>query len=64
MSRSTVEALSELYSPFSKGGNFPFIAAIASGLFPKKANLGHPNNNGPDGKIEIKASYLLIFTPS
>jgi len=35
MSRSSVDALSELCSPFLKGGNSAFIAAIVSGLFPK-----------------------------
>jgi len=35
MTRSMVEALSKLCSPFLKGGNFAFIAAIASGLFPQ-----------------------------
>ena len=35
MTRSLVEALLELCSPFLKGGNFVFIAAIASGLFPQ-----------------------------
>jgi len=33
MSRSRVDALSELCSPFLKGGNSVFIAAIVSGLF-------------------------------
>ena len=33
MSWSRVDTLSELYSPFLKGGNSAFIAAIASGLF-------------------------------
>ena len=35
MSRSRVYALSELCLPFLQGGNSAFIAAIASGLFPK-----------------------------
>jgi len=35
MTRSMVDALSELCSPFVKGGNSEFIAAIASGLFPE-----------------------------
>ena len=48
MSRSSVDALSELCSPFLKGGNFAFIAAIASGLFPR-TNIGHSNNYGPNG---------------
>ena len=48
MSRSSVDALSELCSPFLKGGNSAFIAAIASGLFPK-TNIGHSNNYGPNG---------------
>jgi len=33
MSRSRADALSELCSPFLKGGSSVFIAAIASGLF-------------------------------
>jgi len=51
MSRSRVEALSELCSSFLKGGNSAFIAAIASDLFPKKENISHSNNydtNGPN----------------
>ena len=35
MTRSMINALSELYSPFLKGGDSVFIAAIASGLFPQ-----------------------------
>ena len=35
MTRSTVDALSELCFPFLKGGNSAFIAAIASVLFPQ-----------------------------
>jgi len=35
MTRSTVDAVLELCSPFLKGGNSEFIAAIASGLFPQ-----------------------------
>jgi len=35
MPRSSVDTLSELCSPFLKGGNSTFIPAIASGLFPK-----------------------------
>jgi len=35
MTRSMVDALSGLCSPFLKGGNSAFIAAIASGLFPQ-----------------------------
>ena len=35
MTGSMVDALSELCSPFLKGGNSAFIAAIASGLFPQ-----------------------------
>jgi len=37
--RSTVNALLELCSPFLKGSNSAFIAAMASGLFPKKRIL-------------------------
>ena len=33
MTRSSVDALLELCSPFLKGGNSAFITAIASGLF-------------------------------
>jgi len=33
MTRSVVDALSDLCSPYLKGGNSSFIAAIASGLF-------------------------------
>ena len=33
MTRSMVNAFSELCSPFFKGGNSAFITAIASGLF-------------------------------
>jgi len=36
MSRSKVETLLELCAPFLKESNSAFIAAIASGLFPKK----------------------------
>ena len=35
MTRSMVDALSDLCSPFVKGGNFAFITAIASSLFPQ-----------------------------
>jgi len=35
MTRSIVDALSELCSPFLKGSNSVFSAAIASGLFPQ-----------------------------
>ena len=35
MTWSTVDALSELYSPFLKGGHSTFIAAIANGLLPQ-----------------------------
>ena len=35
MTRSIEDALSELRSPFLKGGNSAFIAAIAGGLFPQ-----------------------------
>jgi len=35
MTRSMVDALSELCSSFLKGGNSTFSAAIASGLFPQ-----------------------------
>ena len=35
MTRSMVDTLSELCSPFLKGGNSTFIAVIASGLFPQ-----------------------------
>jgi len=35
MSQSSVDILLELHSPFLKGGNSAFIAAIVSGLFPK-----------------------------
>jgi len=35
MSRSSVDALLELCSPFLNGGNSAFIVAIASGLFPQ-----------------------------
>ena len=35
MTRSIVDALSELCSTFLKGGNSAFIAAIASGLCPQ-----------------------------
>jgi len=36
MSRSNVDTLSELWSPFIKGGNSAFIPATASGLLKKK----------------------------
>jgi len=39
MSRPRVDILSEPCSPFLKGGNSAFIAAIASGLFPKSGYL-------------------------
>jgi len=48
LSRSMVAALSELCSLFLKGGNYTFIAAKASGLFPQ-TNIGHLNNYGPNG---------------
>jgi len=35
MTRSIVDILSELCSPFLKGGNSAFITAIASSLFPQ-----------------------------
>ena len=35
MTRSIVDILSKLCVPFLKEGNFSFIAAIASGLFPQ-----------------------------
>ena len=35
MTRSNVDVISELCTPFLKGGNSIFIAAIASGLFPQ-----------------------------
>jgi len=35
MTRPMVDALPEFCSPFLKGGNPAFIAAIASGLFPQ-----------------------------
>ena len=44
---SSLETLSELCSPFFKGGNSAFIATIVSGLFPK-TNSGHSNNYGPN----------------
>jgi len=47
MTWSLVDALSELCSPFLKGGNFTFIAVIASGLF-HKTNIGHSNSYGPN----------------
>jgi len=48
VTRPMVDALSELCSPFLKGGNTAFIAAIASGLFPQNKNIGHWNNYGPN----------------
>ena len=45
--RWRVDKLLELCSPFLTGGNFAFIAAIASSLFPKNANINHSNNYGP-----------------
>ena len=47
VTRSTVDALSELFSPFLKGGNSAF-SAIASGLL-RKPNIGHSNNYGSNG---------------
>ena len=35
VTRSMVDALSELCSPFLKGGNSVFIVAIVSSLFPQ-----------------------------
>jgi len=49
MSRSRVDTLSELCFPFLKGGNSAFIAAIASGFFLEKTNIGH--SNGPNRKL-------------
>jgi len=34
------DPLSELYSPFLKGGNSALLAAIASGIFHKQINIG------------------------
>jgi len=48
MTWSIVDVLSELHSPFLKGGNSAFLTAIASGLF-HKPNIGHSNNYGPNG---------------
>ena len=45
MTRSIVYALSELCSPFLKGGNSAFSAAIAIVFF-HKPNIGHSNNYG------------------
>jgi len=47
MTRSMVDAPSELCFPFLKSGNSAFIAAIASGLFPQ-TNIGHSNNYRPN----------------
>jgi len=47
MTRSMVDALSELCSPFVKVGNFAFIAAIASGHIPQ-------NEYGSIAQIKIK----------
>jgi len=47
MTQSMVDPLSELCSPFLKGGNSAFIAAITSGLF-HKTNIGHSNDYGPN----------------
>ena len=38
LSRSNVDALSELYFPFLKGGDSVFIPAVASGLFLRNSN--------------------------
>ena len=47
--RSMVDALLELCSPFLKGDNSAFIAAIASGIFFLKTNICDSNNYGPNG---------------
>ena len=39
MTRSIADALSELCTPFLKGGNSAFLAAIASGLFPQTESV-------------------------
>jgi len=54
MTRSMVNALSELCSPFLKGDNSAFIAEIASGLFPK------PNVSSriTTAQIEIKLDLI------
>ena len=53
MTRSMIDALSELRSPFSKGGSSAFIAAIARDLF-HKLNIGPSNNYGPNGRHRNK----------
>ena len=47
ITRSMLDALSKLCSPFLEGGNSAFIAAIVSGLF-HKPNIGHSNNYSPN----------------
>jgi len=49
MSRSIVDALSELCCPFVKGCNSAFIAAIANGLVPKNEYRSF-GLNGPNRK--------------
>jgi len=58
-SRSSVDPLSELSSPFLKGANSALIVAIASGLFPK-TNIGHSNNYGPNGPIRKKMGLVTL----
>jgi len=41
MTLSIVDTLSELCSPFLKGGNSAFIAVIASNLFPQTEYRSH-----------------------
>jgi len=51
MTRSMVDALSELCSPFLKRGKSAFIAAIASGLFPQTE---YRLNTAQMAQIEIR----------
>jgi len=57
MSRSMVDALSELYSPFLKGSKSTLLAAIVSGLFQKR-NIDHSIYYGPNGPDRKKKELI------
>jgi len=54
ISRSRVDTLSELCSPFLKGGNSAIIVAIANSLI--KTSISHSDNYGPKRK-KIGSNY-------
>ena len=54
MTRLMVDGLSELCSPFLKGGNSAFIAAIENGRFPQSKYRSLEKLRPKWPKIEIK----------